>query len=281
LVISMYENINKFRMELKYQLFRIVYGLVSLLSKKRKFSEKYIISFTTTRERFPHIWPTLKSLLNQTQPLKIVLILDDSNKDFLDLTPVKAMLMEKKLDIIWDARKLRSYNKLIPASELYSTKNIVTVDDDIIYHPKMIERLIDLSESNKSTIIANQCRLVGFNRATFKPYESWGISKSIGYNRLNLAMGCGGILYPQKFIEKLIKNIDLTHLDLAPKQDDIFFFAFGKKYKFKVFNAGNWRLVEVPIFEQFDALKLVNLNSTQNVDALKRLVDEMEIMIDV
>ena len=199
--------------------------------------EGLIISLTSFPQRMYEIHYTLYSLLTQTvKPAKVVLWLGteqfpDGEKDI----PQKVLkLKENGLVIEWH-KNLRSYTKLVPSLKKYPNNIIVTADDDIYY-----EKVLKSHKENKNCIICHRAHRVKFDREKLAPYKKWPKKIKGGKaSYLNFLTGVGGVLYPQNSLHKDVLNEELF-TELAPKADDVWFWAMAVLNKTKILVVKDW-----------------------------------------
>lgn len=204
--------------------------------------EGLIISLTSFPQRMYEIHYTLYSLLTQTvKPAKVVLWLGteqfpDGEKDI----PQKVLkLKENGLVIEWH-KNLRSYTKLVPSLKKYPNSIIVTADDDIYYEKDWLEKLLESHKENKNCIICHRAHRVKFYREKLAPYKKWPKKIKGGKaSYLNFLTGVGGVLYPQNSLHKDVLNEELF-TELAPKADDVWFWAMAVLNKTKILVVKDW-----------------------------------------
>lgn len=205
-------------------------------------AEGLIISLTSFPQRMYEIHYTLYSLLTQTvKPAKVVLWLGteqfpDGEKDI----PQKVLkLKENGLVIEWH-KNLRSYTKLVPSLKKYPNNIIVTADDDIYYEKDWLEKLLKSHKENKNCIICHRAHRVKFDREKLAPYKKWPKKIKGGKaSYLNFLTGVGGVLYPQNSLHKDVLNEELF-TELAPKADDVWFWAMAVLNKTKILVVKDW-----------------------------------------
>lgn len=204
--------------------------------------EGLIISLTSFPQRMYEIHYTLYSLLTQTvKPAKVVLWLGteqfpDGEKDI----PQKVLkLKENGLVIEWH-KNLRSYTKLVPSLKKYPNNIIVNADDDIYYEKDWLEKLLKSHKENKNCIICHRAHRVKFDREKLAPYKKWPKKIKGGKaSYLNFLTGVGGVLYPQNSLHKDVLNEELF-TELAPKADDVWFWAMAVLNKTKILVVKDW-----------------------------------------
>lgn len=193
----------------------------------KKADKKIIVSLTSFPKRINTVHLVIESLLNQTHKAdKVILWLTPEefpNRE-RDLPDTLLSLIPLGLTIDW-YHNLRSYTKLIPTLRKYPDDLIVTVDDDIVYRPTMIEKLYREHLRHPNDIICHRATKFIYNRDRFATIAG-GYKYYRGASYLNKLTGAGGVLYPPKCFYKDILNEDLM-LQLAPTNDDQWFWLMA------------------------------------------------------
>ena len=192
-----------------------------------KQDKKIIISLTSFPARINTVHQTIESLINQTKKAdKIILWLapEQFPNGEKDLPENLLRLKERGLTIDW-YHDIRSYKKLIPTLRKYPNELIVTVDDDIIYKPTMLEKLYRTHVKHPKDVVCHRATKFIYERDKFKTIAG-GKKHYRGAHFLNKLTGCGGVLYPPKCFYKDILNEDLI-LKLAPTNDDQWFWLMA------------------------------------------------------
>ena len=204
--------------------------------------QQLIISLTSFPERMDGLHLTVGSVLNQTIPADLVVIWLASSQfpnGMGDVPSSLKSLLSNKCQICW-CDDMRSYKKLIPSLVEYPEALIVTVDDDIIYERKLMEKLLRGHEKHPDCIIASRvtkfhsCSGILFN-------DDGGCSYWKQPSYLNKLVGCGACLYPPKSLDPKVLDYK-TAKRLAPTSDDIWFWLMGVKAGTKVYRIkdGDW-----------------------------------------
>ena len=192
--------------------------------------EKVIVSLTSFPAAIKYAVEAVKSILAGTVlPDRIVLYL---NMAQFGETPLPEELMKLiKENSIFEIRnydpEIRSYIKLVPALEDFPEAVIVTIDDDIIYHKRMLERLLDYHRAYPDRVIAHRVRKIRLD----EPYTRWKKYrwKNFLFKRDhaaygNLLTGVGGVLYPPHVLKEEMMRVELF-TKIAPTADDLWFWA--------------------------------------------------------
>lgn len=192
--------------------------------------QQVVVSLTSFPGAIEFVAGAVRSVLSGTVlPDKVVLYLTMSQ--FGDM-PIPAELTElarenPRFEIRNYDSEIRSYRKLIPALIDFPDAVIVTIDDDVAYHPDMLANLLRLHERFPGAVLAHRAKRVSPD----KPYKKWSkyrwydfLFKKIHRGYGNIQTGVGGVLYPPGSLradmldEKLFTSI-------APTMDDIWFWA--------------------------------------------------------
>ena len=192
--------------------------------------QQIIVSLTSFPAALPYAAQAIRSILQGTLlPDKIVLYLD--TQKFPDGTlpaEIEALKAECPFfEVRLDPAEIRSYKKLIPALRDFPEDVIVTIDDDIRYHPDLLRNLVALHKRVPDAIIAHRVRKV----RPGAPYRKWRkykwydfIFKKIHRTHLAMLTGVGGVLYPPHSLDEKMLDPELF-MTLAPTVDDVWFWV--------------------------------------------------------
>jgi len=193
--------------------------------KGEKEGNRIIVSLTTIPERLDYVHYAIESIYMQDKGVdKVVLWLDRSKIAPEDLPCNLTALQNKGLKINF-VDDLGPHTKYFYALQEYVDDCVITIDDDIIYPPNLIESLW-----KAHCILPNHvCGLwvmdmkMTYGGVPYPVKDYLNVKTSYGEisKSTYIAQGVGGVLYPPKSIaneyldEKLIRK-------LAFKQDDIY-----------------------------------------------------------
>lgn len=188
---------------------------------------KVTVSLTTYPRRIEMVKYAIFSIfLQSVKPDRIVLWL--ATEEFPDgkkNLPQELLLFEEYgLTIKWCAN-LRSYKKLIPSLIEYPQDLIITVDDDIYYHPRLIESLLNAHWQSPTCVIAGRAHKVKIRDRHFLSYRLWEkeiINEEPSY--LSFPTGAGGVLWTPGALGQEVLNVN-QFLNLCPYADDIWFWG--------------------------------------------------------
>ncbi len=238
--------------------------------KKKSNTIPLIVSLTTIESRLSMVHYTIKSIMNQSlKPEKIILWVN--NDDFLKIPNSLQKLEGDFLEIRTTAHK-SSHKKLIPTLEIFPDKTIVTCDDDLIYEKKWLEKLYNTHKKYPADIICNKAREISFDlNNKLLDYKFWKYTQKNNFKK-NLAIGEGGVLYPQNCLNKIVLDYELA-LKLTPKADDLWFKVMGLLNKTATRLSENPTKNFIPIpGSQKISLKKVNIGQNQNVKQMENLI---------
>ena len=192
--------------------------------------EQIIVSLTSFPEAIPYAVTAIRSILHGTiMPDKIVLYLD-SWKFTEENLPVELETLKSECPI-FEVRlnpfQIRSYKKLIPALQDFPDAVIVTIDDDILYTPDLLHRLIKVHSKFPKDVIAHRVRKIYLDQ----PYRKWRklkwydfIFKRYQPSFRYMQTGVGGVLYPPHSLDSDMLD-PAIFTKLAPTTDDLWFWA--------------------------------------------------------
>lgn len=205
-------------------------SIPSLKCDDTSHTAELVVSLTSFGRRVNNtVYYTILSIFNQTlPPNRIVLWLDSDNWNKDNLPEKLKKLTNKGLEIRF-CEDIRSYKKLIPTLELYPDAIIITVDDDVIYSPKLIESLYNSYMANPNAVHCSYASKVRFVNQVPVPYRQWipADSNICEKNEYIFPIGIGGVLYPPH-----AQHLDVLDRDkfrrLAPEADDMWFWYMAR-----------------------------------------------------
>lgn len=144
------------------------------LNQNEERPRKIIVSLTSYPARFQHLHIAIRSLLMQTvKPDAVILYLGEDSKD-VPLPPQLSQLAEKGLRIEYREGNLRSHKKYYYALQEYPQDIVILVDDDMIYEPKLIERLMNSYEKYPHAVSAKRVHKMAKNLdGSIADYNHW------------------------------------------------------------------------------------------------------------
>ncbi|HLV40379.1 hypothetical protein [Xanthomarina sp.] len=171
-----------------------------------------IVSLTSFPARIDVVHLAIKSILNQTQkPKKIVLWLGEEYFPMGEDVLPSSLLALKSLGLeIAFCEDIKAHTKYYYAFQKYPNNLIVTVDDDIIYPINLLKNLRGTYQKYPHCVVANRVRNMKIENDIIKPYRQWGINRlnTRGPSKKLFATGVGGVLYQPGFFLKSFFDIE-------------------------------------------------------------------------
>ena len=200
-----------------------------------------IVSMTSFPQAISFAVQAVKSILKgSVLPDKLILYLTFSQFQDANMPVPEELKRLAAENPIFEVRNydtdIRSYRKLIPALKEFPEAIIVTVDDDVNYHPDMLRDLLSLHAQIPDAVLAHRAKRIRFG----KPYRKWSkyrwyhfLLKRIHRNFTNIQTGVGGVLYPPHSLKEDMLDVELF-TKIAPSCDDIWFWAAATRNGFPV-----------------------------------------------
>ncbi|TXS93962.1 glycosyltransferase family 2 protein [Parahaliea maris] len=191
--------------------------------------QEIVVSLTSYDRRIPFTYLCVESLLRQSlKPDRLVLWL--SRKDFPDEKLPDPLLnqVERGLEIIFHDEDLGPYKKVIYALEQCPDSLLITVDDDTLYPPDLVESLYRAYLARPDTIHCHRGHRLRTD-STGRPlsYAEWGLGQG-GHSPSPLVFptGVGGVLYFPGALHPEVLNRE-QFMRLCPRADDIWLKAMS------------------------------------------------------
>lgn len=208
------------------------------VTAERYCNDEVIITLTTYKERLQEVHLTIESIMQGTiKPNRIILWLAEGEYDANDLPIFLRKQMKRGLEIRY-CKDLRSYKKIIPALKLFPDACIVTIDDDLLYEPDILEHLL-LSYRKYPTCVS-ACRTERIktdDNGIPLEYNKWDLlSHTQEPSHYNFLTSGGGTLFPPHILPLETQN-EKIFMKLAPETDDVWLNAMLLLGKVKVVKA--------------------------------------------
>lgn len=141
------------------------------------YKAKLIVSVTSFPERISEIVPVLESVFNQTKPADLILLYlarEQFPKGEEELPEnLRELIGNGSIELRW-CDDLMPHKKYFYAMQEYPNDIIVTIDDDLLYEPKMLECLYQSYLRYPDAISAMRTHVMGVtNNGKIMPYEVW------------------------------------------------------------------------------------------------------------
>jgi hypothetical protein len=238
---------------------------------------KYIISLTSFPVRINSLWLVIESLLRQNdKPDAIILWLYKGEFKSKSSLPKSLLKLEKWIHIKFCDENLMPHKKYFYTMKEYPKANIITVDDDVIYPPTLIENLKESHKKYPYSICSIRTRSIKISNGTIQPYIDWdthagSLKKSHKFQQI----GVGGVLYPPNSLHEEVFNTKVLRKK-ALKADDLWLKVMALKNDTEIVNLGHtYSRTFVPVIIK-DNVQLMeaNIHSGQNDKIFNRLIND-------
>jgi hypothetical protein len=246
--------------------------------------QKVVASLTTFPTRIAIVHNAIKSLMLQTyKPDKIVLWLakDQFSKNLLP--PSLIELTKIGLEIRY-CPDLKSHKKYYYAMKEQGGDLLITYDDDIIYAPDSIERLMKYHKKYPDCIICNRGFEILFEKnGEVRGVKKWRIISEEGVRKPSIKImpsTGGGCLYPPNSVSDKVYDWNYIQ-ESALTADDIWMKAMGLLKGAKVVKTSKFQktfsLIEN---SQKEHLAFLNDIQGQNDVVIKKLLHSFPTLFD-
>ncbi|MGM9537600.1 MAG: glycosyltransferase [Candidatus Onthomonas sp.] len=233
-------------------------------------ARRLIVSLTTYPARIEGIPSVLETIYNQTRPAdKVLLYLAAEQFPEREAGLPDALLQlvhDGLLTIRW-CDDLKPHKKYFYAMQEYPEDLIVTIDDDLLYSPQLLERLYQSYLLYPTAISAARTHLITLSEeGTVLPYECW-VKETDGClytpSMQLLATGGAGALYPPHLLSDALFNKQVI-LDTCLFADDLWMKAIELLSNVPVVRTQPHENLRYLPGSQTDALCHQNISQNQN-----------------
>lgn len=193
-----------------------------------------IVSLTSYGKRVIDVLPyALYSLITQIQrPKKIVVYLDWDHWNDNKLPKILKKIQKIGVDFRY-CEDIRSFKKLIPTLKDFPNNPIVTVDDDMYYHPLFVKNVqAAYLASDRNTVLGYEGVRPSSSNGRYCLYNKWGKGTIDDKDNAISFIGYEGVCYPPNIFDDEILNKSLF-MHLCPSADDIWFWAMEERQNIK------------------------------------------------
>lgn len=193
--------------------------------------KELIVSMTSHPARIHNVSLVIDTIYKQTRlPNKVILWLGESQfpDKYADLPEnLVKLVTDRVLDIRWcDDIDLKPHTKYYYAFQEYPDSLIITVDDDILYHPELIDNLYRSYLLHPNAVSAACINLIPIlTTGEILPYVLWPVEVDAILSRPSMqfmALGVGGVLYPTNLFSRVKDLLDKDIIKhVCPYNDDL------------------------------------------------------------
>lgn len=240
--------------------------------------KKLIVSITSYPARIHYVHRVLSTIIAQTmKPDDIILYLaqeqfSGKEKDLpLELLEI---IRSGKVKLRW-VDDLKAHKKYYFAFREYPDDLVITIDDDVLYAPDMIELLYHSYLRHPNAVSALRTHLMMFSEQYgIFPYERWIMkySEIVDCPSQQLfCTGCAGALYPVQLFNQDLLNKEAI-LEYCKYADDIWLKLMELICDIPVVLADKQH--DLQIIEESQSTKLADINISEHMND-KQLKDSM------
>ena len=184
-------------------------------------SGEVVVSLTTHGARLKYVHLAVESIARGSVRAPIVLWLDRGDYESAWPAPLRR-LAARGLQVRCSDGSYGPHTKYwgMFREVAGAGTRVVTVDDDVIYPPWFLERLLEAAGEQPEAVWAYRAHRIMMRAGAVQPYRKWGQATNTLASPLNFATGVSGVLYPAAFIEYVVAQGE-RFLQVSPRADDV------------------------------------------------------------
>ena len=243
---------------------------------------KIIVSLTSFPARINYVWLTIESILRQKQKPDVIVIWL-SKQDFISIESLPKSLLDqqkKGLQIRFVDDNLFPHKKYFYALQEFPEDIIIIIDDDMIYPPDLLQKIMKYHKEYPDVIIASISRKIALNGSSILPYHYWNLTKDESdCSLIYLTIGAGGVLIKKSFFSETL--FDMENLkQLSLMTDDLWLKTHSLLKRTKVLPISfEFSRYPFPIrIKNNKTLMSENIGESRNDVILKELIKEYDLL---
>jgi hypothetical protein len=181
----------------------------------------------THGERFYEAYMAIESIMQQTlKPNRIILNVAKDEFEDKPIPPALKLQQKRGLEINY-CEDYWSFKKIIPTLRRFPEAIIITVDDDCLYNPDMLENMIMCYKQNPKAVWGNVIHNITFDaNHKMKSYMDWdmNIDNTDEVSNRHFITSVGGVLYPPHSLHQDVTK-DEIFMNICKTNDDIWCYA--------------------------------------------------------
>ncbi|HBR94046.1 MAG TPA: hypothetical protein DEA90_07765 [Opitutae bacterium] len=243
-----------------------------------------VISLTTFDKRIESTYIAVESLMQQSfQADRIVLCISKQDFSEADIPATLKKQQSRGLEILFCEEDLGPYTKYFYTVQKYPNSIVITVDDDFIYPPYLVDQLYRAFLKNPHAIHCHRSHKMRFSKTgQLAPYKEWHWDHvDSSPSLLIFPTGVGGVLYFPGCLDIDVINKD-AFLKRCPNADDIWLKAMSLKKGIQcaqVKDCRPWSSRFLPIegTQEFSLKRENKKNGTGNDHKIKCVFDHYDL----
>jgi len=258
----------------------VYYFLTRRVTKKRRLRKniraKVIVSLTSYPARIKKVWLAIETLLDQSQKpdLIILWLYKEEFTGEQELPKILRKLEKRGIEIRYCDKNLMPHKKYYYVMRKFPESIVITVDDDMLFHPRLIDNLFKCHKKYPNAICCSISREIQIEDDILMPYKQWKpLHKSTEPTFKNHIMGGGGTLFPVNSLHPEVFNKQSIE-QIALRADDLWLKVMSLKNRTKVASvAGEYTRHFIPIIYKDDnPLMDENLSKNKNDKVIKDIL---------
>jgi len=245
-------------------------------------SRRLVVSLTSFPERIKGITAVLETIYQQTHlPDEIVLWLaEEQFPGRMGELPdeLRRLVEEGRLTLEW-CDDLKPHKKYFYAFQKYVDDIIVTIDDDLLYAPDLLEKLYDSYLLYPDAVSAARTHLIAVtSKGEILPYKQWIRETDCSLYEPSMqicATGGAGCLYPPHILDQRLLDKEVL-MEICPYADDLWIKTMELLSDVPVAAALSYAELEYLPGSQEVSLKTQNLYADGNDDQLRKIIAWVE-----
>jgi hypothetical protein len=196
-------------------------------------SASVVVSLTTHGSRLQSVHSVIESIcFGEMRPARMIL--------WLNAGPDTSILSRALLRLQVRGLEIRFVENYGPHTKYYpyvtSVRDheypLVTADDDVIYPPFWLSRLVAAYEAEPQYVHCYRARKIAMDVGRMAAYRQWDFDTTGHPSFLNFSTGVSGAVYPPALLTRL-RQVGDQFRSCCPKADDIWLHAMGVRYGFR------------------------------------------------
>jgi len=199
------------------------------VTSERYCDHEVIVSMATHGERFYEAYMAIESIMQQSiKPNRIILNVAEDEFGNKPIPPALQRQQKRGLEINY-CEDYWSFKKIIPTLRRFPEAIIITVDDDCLYNPDMLENMINSYKQDPKAIWGNRIHEITLDSEKhIKSYMDWNwcIPNSDISSKYYFITSVGGVLYPPHTMYKDVCRDDIF-MKICKTNDDVWCFVMA------------------------------------------------------